>query len=101
MAKQLTTKERLARALEAQNDPKLADMVKKARNGYYDDYESELATPCIQLVVDLTKHGYKEMAQSAMDGEWDGTLEEGQAWMKSEEGQEAQMEMIGQIVHKA
>lgn len=35
----------------------LADMAAKAREGYYDDFESGLATPAMQLEADLRKAG--------------------------------------------
>ncbi len=79
-----STKERLARDIDAlataRNDPELTPMIRKAREGYYDDYESPLATPCIQLVIDFRTMGYEGMAQKAMDGRWDATKDEAEAW---------------------
>jgi len=48
-------------------------MVIRARSGHYDDYRSPLATPCIQLVLDAARHGLKEVADRARNGEWDAT----------------------------
>jgi len=81
MTEQPTT-ERLAAALEAAAAP--AAMIERARAGYYDDYKSELATPCIQLVHDLGAAGLKELQDRAIDGEFDGTREESDAWFQSE-----------------
>jgi hypothetical protein len=81
---QLPTTERLAHALEAANDPALAPMIALARAGHYDDFKSDLATPIVQLVNDLERAGHPELAQRAKDGEFDGTIEEGQAWFESE-----------------
>lgn len=80
----LPTKERLARALEALNDARLARMISLARKGYYDDYESEIATPIATLVHDLQAQGYPDMAKRAMNGEWDCTREEAEAWFNRE-----------------
>ena len=77
----ISTKERLAQELHGAG---LLEMEKKARAGHYDDYESPLVTPCIQLVADLTAAGRRDLAERAMDGEWDGTREEAEAWMKRE-----------------
>lgn len=75
----LATSERLAQALHAAG---LLEMETKAREGYYDDYKSPLATPITQLVNDLNDAGQFSLAKRAMDGEFDGTKEEGEAWMK-------------------
>jgi hypothetical protein len=77
----LKTSERLAQALHAEG---LFSMEKNARAGAYDDYESESATPINDLVRDLRSAGREDLAKRAMDGEWDGTKEEGQAWFDRE-----------------
>jgi hypothetical protein len=77
----MKTKERLAQALHAEG---LFGMEAKAREGYYDDYESPLATPIIQLVTDLREHSANGLAKRAMDGEFDGTKEESEAWFQKE-----------------
>jgi hypothetical protein len=86
---QLPTTERLARALESLNDPALAGMIAQARAGYYDDYKSSLAMPQVQLVLNIRSHGHPEFAKRVIDGEFDATLEEGEAWINSLEGQAA------------
>lgn len=73
----MKTKERLAEVLEREG---LKEMAEKARQGYYDDYESMLATPITQLVIDLTLAGKKELAGRAKNGEFDCTLEESREW---------------------
>ena len=84
----LPTKERLAQDIESlakdRQDPELLPMIRKAREGYYDDYESPLATPCMQLVSDFRRLGYEGMARKAMDGRWDGTKAEADAWALSQ-----------------
>lgn len=83
MSENVRTKERLAAAIK-EADPKLVHLIKKAEAGYYDDYESPLATPCMQLVADLMQAGLNDLAKRAQDGEFDGTKEEGDAWMNKE-----------------
>ena len=75
------TSERLARALEGAG---LYEMAKKARTGYYDDFRSPLATPIVQLVQDLRAHGKHDLARRAMNGEFDATREEAEAWYERE-----------------
>lgn len=80
----LSTKERLAQALEALNDPRVKPLIARARDGDFDDYESHSATPQIDLVTELRKLGLTDFAARAMDGEFDGTKEEGEAWYERE-----------------
>lgn len=84
MPKHLPTSERLARALEVFDDPKLAPMVERARAGYYDDFKSPLATPIVQLYMDLIEAGYPVMASRVRKGEFDSTFEEGLEWWEQE-----------------
>ena len=77
--KTIPTKTRLAAVLEEHGLP---DLAKRARRGRYDDYESESATPTVDLVRILLERGHPDLAQRAKDGEWDGTKEEGDAWLR-------------------
>jgi hypothetical protein len=86
------TTERLARDLEAAGAP--AIMIVRARAGYYDDYKSPLAFPETQLLTDARAAGLEDIAQGVMDGRWDGTREESDAWAASPEGQAAFTELI-------
>ena len=85
-AQSIPTKERLARDIEVlakdRHDPELAPMIRRAREGYYDDYESPLATPIVQLVADFRAMGYPGMAAKAANGRWDATTAESEAWAK-------------------
>jgi hypothetical protein len=85
MEEKLATKEKLARALIERKgsayDPRVDAMIKKARLGLYDDFESELETPIMHLVSDLKIVGYEDLAERAMNGEFDSTYEEAEAWM--------------------
>ena len=79
----LPTKERLAQVLHAEG---LFDMERAAREGRFDDYESESATPIIDLVRALEAAGKPDLAKRARNGEWDGTREESESWLKGRSG---------------
>ena len=80
----IQTSERLARALEALDNPRLAEIIQRARAGYYDDFKSTLDDPQIALVRDLRSIGLHAFAQRVINGEFDATMEEGQAWFEAE-----------------
>lgn len=84
MTEKLAATEKLARALEAEKNPALADMILKARVGDYDDYKSRDATPILNLIHDLSAHGLVGLVQRAMDGEFDGSREEADEWFAGE-----------------
>ncbi len=93
----IATKEKLAQVLHAAG---LFGMEKLARAGWYDDFESESATPINDLVAALRevsdanpgdndlRDQTMKLAVRAMEGEWDGTKEEAEAWAASAEGRE-------------
>lgn len=89
------TTERLAKALEALNNPRAAPMIKRAREGHYDDYLSPLAAPISALVKDAQEIGEPAFAQRAIHGEFDGTKEESDAWAASPEGQATFRQLMG------
>jgi hypothetical protein len=76
------------------------EMIQRAVDGYYHDYLSPLAFPEMQLVADLRELAsapatprdsrplLREMSQRVIDGEFDATKEESDAWAASPEGQE-------------
>lgn len=78
----MKTKENLAKAMEEAGCP--PELCRKARSGYYDDYESPLVTPIVQLVSDLRAIGQVVLARRAQLGEFDGTKEEAEAWFARE-----------------
>lgn len=78
------TSERLAQALEALGDPNLASLIALVRDKHYDEYEGELATPLSVLVADLRTLGQDAFAQRVIDGEFDGTEAEADAWYERE-----------------
>src|SRR5262245_1387814 len=85
------TTERLARALEEYNEslpalnPKIEDMIVRARNGVYDDFKSESATPQTDLIYDLKKAGATDLIKRVMNDEFAGTREEGEAWFAQDQ----------------
>ena len=63
----------------------LFDMSAKAATGYYHDFLSPLATPCLQLAADLAEVGTPAaMALRArhINGEFDASKEEGDEWFR-------------------
>lgn len=89
----MSTAERLAEAMVEAGCP--ADMITRARAGYYDDYRSPLPFPITQLVDDLRDTGHYDLARRAMDGDFDGTREEADAWAASPEGQQVFRDLLG------
>lgn len=77
------TKDKLAAEL---NKAGLGDMAIKAANGYYHDFLSPLATPCIQLAADLAAVGTPAamaLRDRHLNGEFDASREEGEEWFQS------------------
>lgn len=66
-------------------------MAREAEGGYYHDYLSPLATPCIQLATDLKEAGTPQalaLLERHLNGEFDATKEEGDEWMDTEDGKQ-------------
>jgi hypothetical protein len=96
----LPTRWRLAAALAAAG---LYDMADKAVAAIYDDYLSPLDNPMTQLVNDLQKAGTpaaKLIREQVIQGEYDGTAEEAEAWAASPEGREAFASLFGHTLHE-
>lgn len=82
--RRIATSEKLARVLEAQEDPRLEFMITRAREGLYDDYKSDLPMPIHLLVDQLRQYGYNDLAKRAIDGEFDAQVWEGKEWFRKE-----------------
>lgn len=70
----------------------LTEMADKAATGYYHDYLSPLAMPCMQLAQDLQKHhtrAARELLKRHLNGEFDATKEESDEWAETADGQAA------------
>lgn len=93
MADELPTTERLARALEEAHAP--AEMVANARAGVYDDYKSDYPMPILRLVEHARAAGLPNIANRAINGEFDATKAEFDAWAASPEGQQAFRDKFG------
>ena len=81
------TKDKLADALLAADLP---EMAAKAREGYYDDFLSPLDLPILALATDLAKAGTPAalvLCRRVIDGDFDATREESDAWANSPDGQ--------------
>lgn len=97
----LHTTEKLALALEELDDPRVKPLYWRARRGYYHDFLSPLAMPEMQLVQDLRELGLEQFAQRVINGEFDATKAESEAWGHSEEGKEAFASLVGGGKHRA
>lgn len=78
------TKDKLAAELHKAG---LHDMAMRAGQGYYHDYLSPLATPCIQLAADLAAVGTPAamaLRERHLEGEFDASREEGEEWFQRE-----------------
>ncbi len=75
----------------------LSEMAAKAAEGYYHDFLSPLDFPCLQLAADLALAGTPaSMALRArhLNGEFDATEDESEAWARSPEGRNAFQQLI-------
>lgn len=78
------TKVKLGRALRLIG---LDDLAVEAERGMFDDYESPIAFPLINLVHRLGEASTPEaaaLAERVKDGEFDGTTGESDAWANKE-----------------
>jgi hypothetical protein len=83
------TKDKLAAELTKAG---LHEMAAMASQGFYDDFLSPLDTPCLQLAHDLAQAATPAalaLRERHLNGEFDATLEESDAWADSPEGQAA------------
>jgi hypothetical protein len=89
------TKLRLAATLrEAGFD----DLAEEAARGLYDDYESPNAMPLHNLVARLKERmdpKAEALIARVIDGDFDGTEEESEAWARSAEGQGLFRDLLG------
>ncbi len=90
----MRTRDRLAAALRDAGLDTLAD---RAATGEFDDYESPHAFPQVELVRELRALPIprEDLCLRVMDGEWDGTADEAEAWARSPEGQSAFAALLG------
>lgn len=89
------TKDKLAAALR---EIGLNEMAERAGDGMYDEFTSPLALPMMQLIRDLTYamnavepdagQPIAKLRKRVVDGDFDATEAESDAWAASEDGQE-------------
>lgn len=79
---QIPTSLRLARDLREEQCP--PELVERAREGAYDEFESDDAIPLVQLAADLRAAGRDDLAGRVVAGEWEASKDEGDAWMERE-----------------
>ena len=91
--------EKLAQALEAAGAPDY--MVTLARDDHYHDFKSPLAMPEMQLLADAREHGLTTIAEGVMEGRWDATKAESDAWANSAEGRAVFAELLGHRPNRA
>jgi hypothetical protein len=94
--------EKLAAALR---DAGLNAMALKAKNGWYHDFLSPLDMPSVQLAHDLKTYAEAQswprrneaqaVLERHMNGDFDATKEESEAWARTTEGQQAMRALIG------
>ena len=99
------TTAKLARALREAGAPDL--MVSRAAQGYYHDYLSPLTFPELQLAKDLAgqaaRHppgsakavALRQLRQRVINGDFDASKAESDAWAASPEGQQAFRDLLG------
>lgn len=87
----MSTKEKLVAALREAKAPE--DMISRATQGYYDDFESPIAGNIVQLVTDARAAGLRDIADRARKGDFDGTVAESEAWAARPEGRALRNEL--------
>jgi hypothetical protein len=81
------TKDKLAEALRQAGLPKIAG---RAARGEFDDFLSPHATPQMELIkaLDISgSHAARAIRKRVINGDFDATKEESEAWAASPEGQ--------------
>jgi hypothetical protein len=86
------TAENLAKELEKANAPQW--LIDEARANSFHDYLSDRTFPEVDLVINLRNLNMNDFAQRVIDGEFDASKEESDAWAASPEGQEIFQELV-------
>jgi len=76
----------------------LPEMAARAATGYYHDFLSPLDTPEIQLADDLARAGTPVamwLREKVINGDFDASQEEAEAWAASPEGRETMAALMG------
>lgn len=78
----MSSKDVLVKALTDANAP--VAMIVRAQRGDFSDYDSDSATPITDLVNECRRFGLESVAKQAMNGDFDATAEESDAWWERE-----------------
>lgn len=87
-----TSTARLVDALTKEHAPQ--DLIDRARSGAFHDYDSPSAFPISDLIQAARAVGLDRIVSAAMNGAFDATAAEAEAWAASDEGQAAFRELI-------
>lgn len=71
-------------------------MIRKAEAAQYDDFLSDSAMPINDLVIAARAEGLAQIADRAINGDFDATKEESDAWAASEDGQATFRDLLGE-----
>jgi len=72
----------LLKDLQAAKAPSF--MIRKAKDGQYNDYLSDSASPILDLVRDAATYNLRDIIEHAKAGKYDGTKEESVEWFERE-----------------
>ena len=70
------------------------NLLARAQRGAYSEYFGEFPAPITQLVEDLRAAGAHDLAQRAIDGEFDADRQEAERWAGSSEAQSIFKELV-------
>lgn len=76
------------------------EMIRRARRNKYHDFLGDETFNIHMLVEHARRLGYEDIALQAIDGKYDATHEEAEAWAGSSEGQETFAELARNIKAK-
>lgn len=65
-----------------------------AESGYFNDYFGDCDNPQAELISAFKYAGLDALIPNVLDGKYDGTKEESDEWMRSDEGQEVYRQLI-------
>lgn len=92
MAETALSQKKLAAALLEAGAP--GEMVAKALANHYHDFLSPLAMPEMALVEEARAQGLTSIVEGVLEGRWDATKEESDAWAASPDGQETFRKLV-------
>lgn len=70
------------------------EFIRRASRNVYHDFLGESAMNINELVLAARRLGFDDIAQNAMNGKYDATREEADAWQQSPEGRSVFAELV-------